>query len=63
MRYVDAIKWLNEQDPLNEFDTPHASDDDISEATENKMTDTASSLERFVAWMTEKTERPQKYPL
>ena len=42
MSYVEAIDWLNAQDPpiLNEEDKPHVFGDDIAEAAERKMTDT-----------------------
>jgi asparaginyl-tRNA synthetase len=42
MSYLEAIDWLNAQDPpiLNEEDKPHVFGDDIAEAAERKMTDT-----------------------
>jgi asparaginyl-tRNA synthetase len=42
MSYVEAINWLNAQDPpiLNEDEKPHVFGDDIAEAAERKMTDT-----------------------
>jgi asparaginyl-tRNA synthetase len=42
MSYLEALDWLNAQDPpiLNEEDKPHVFGDDIAEAAERKMTDT-----------------------
>lgn len=41
MKYIEAIEWLNAQDPpiLNEEEKPHVFGDDIAEAAERKMTD------------------------